>query len=66
MLAHVAGEKTRRPQFVRIPKVHGLATGEVHNPCEKAMDTGCDEFDAKPIEFQSLLATVRHVLTKPK
>jgi CheY-like chemotaxis protein len=33
---------------------------------EKAMATGCDEFDAKPIEFESLLATVRHVLAKPK
>jgi signal transduction histidine kinase/CheY-like chemotaxis protein len=27
---------------------------------------GCDEFDAKPIEFESLLATVRHVLAKSK
>jgi putative transposase len=26
---------------------------------EKAMATGCDEFDAKPIEFESLLLTVR-------
>jgi CheY-like chemotaxis protein len=33
---------------------------------EKAMATGCDEFAAKPIEFESLLATVRQVLAKPK
>ena len=33
---------------------------------EKAMATGCDAFDAKPIEFESLLATVRRVLAKPK
>ena len=33
---------------------------------EKAIATGCDEFDAKTIEFESLLATVRHVLAKPK
>jgi CheY-like chemotaxis protein len=33
---------------------------------EKAIATGCDEFDAKPIEFESLLATVRHVLAKLK
>jgi CheY-like chemotaxis protein len=33
---------------------------------EKAMATGCDEFDARPIEFERLLATVRHVLTKAK
>ena len=33
---------------------------------EKAMATGCDAFDAKPIEFESLLTTVRRVLAKPK
>jgi CheY-like chemotaxis protein len=33
---------------------------------EKAIATGCDEFDAKPIEFESLLATVRQVLAKSK
>ena len=33
---------------------------------EKAMVTGCDEFDAKPIEFESLLAKVRQVIAKPK
>jgi CheY-like chemotaxis protein len=33
---------------------------------EKAMTTGCDEFDAKPIEFESLVATVRRVLARPK
>jgi CheY-like chemotaxis protein len=31
---------------------------------EKAIATGCDEFDAKPIEFESLLATVRHSPTR--
>jgi CheY-like chemotaxis protein len=33
---------------------------------EKAMATGCDEFDAKPIEFESLITTVRRVLAKSK
>ena len=28
--------------------------------------TGCDEFDAKPIEFESLVAAIRRVLAKPK
>jgi NADH:quinone reductase (non-electrogenic) len=28
--------------------------------------TGCDEFDAKPIEFESLLATIRRVVANPK
>ena len=33
---------------------------------EKAIIAGCDEFDAKPIEFESLVVTIRRVLAKPK
>jgi CheY-like chemotaxis protein len=33
---------------------------------EEAIATGCDEFDAKPIEFESLVATIRRVLADPK
>ena len=33
---------------------------------EKAIATGCDEFDAKPIKFESLVATIRRVLAKPQ
>src|ERR1700732_1829609 len=33
---------------------------------EKAIATGCDEFDTKPIEFESLVATIRRVFAKPK
>jgi CheY-like chemotaxis protein len=33
---------------------------------EKAIATGCDEFDAKPIEFESLVATIRRVLAPHK
>jgi DNA-binding NtrC family response regulator len=33
---------------------------------EKAMTMGRDEFDAKPIEFESLVATVRRMLAKSK
>ena len=29
---------------------------------EKAIVTGCEEFDTKPIEFDRLVATVRRVL----
>jgi DNA-binding NtrC family response regulator len=32
----------------------------------EALATGCDEFDAKPIEFESLVATIRRVLAKTK
>src|SRR4029077_6452557 len=33
MLTGMAGEKPRRPQFVRIAEFLGLAAGEIHNPC---------------------------------
>ena len=33
---------------------------------EKAITAGCDEFDAKPIEFERLVATIRRMLAKPK
>jgi hypothetical protein len=34
----------------------------VESEREKAIATGCDEFDAKPIEFEGLVATIRRVL----
>jgi two-component system, cell cycle response regulator DivK len=33
---------------------------------EQAIATGCDEFDVKPIEFESLLATIRRVVANRK
>ena len=33
---------------------------------KKAIATGCDEFGAKPIEFKSLVATIRRVVANPK
>src|SRR5262245_60084920 len=33
---------------------------------EKAIATGCDEFDAKPIGFESLVATIRRLVAHPK
>ena len=33
---------------------------------EKAIATGCEDFDAKPIEFDRLVATLRRVLAHRK
>jgi len=33
VLPRMAGEKSRRPQFVRIAEFFGLAAGEIRNPC---------------------------------
>ena len=53
------------PRTRNIPII-GMSAYAEASEREKALATGCDEFDAKPIEFESLLATVRQVLTKPK
>jgi CheY-like chemotaxis protein len=53
------------PQTRDIPIV-GMSAYAVESEREKAIATGCDEFDAKPIEFESLVATIRRVLVPHK
>jgi CheY-like chemotaxis protein len=53
------------PRTRNIPII-GMSAYAKASEREKTIATGCDEFDAKPIEFESLLATVRHVLAKLK
>jgi two-component system cell cycle response regulator DivK len=57
-------EATRRlknnPQTRDIPIV-GLSAYALASEREKALATGCDEFDTKPIEFDRLLATLRRL-----
>ena len=53
------------PRTRNIPII-GMSAYAEASEREKAMTTGCDEFDAKPIEFESLITTVRRVLAKPK
>jgi CheY-like chemotaxis protein len=53
------------PRTRNIPII-GMSAYAEASEREKAIATGCDEFDAKPIEFENLLAAVRHVLTRPK
>jgi CheY-like chemotaxis protein len=53
------------PRTRDIPII-GMSAFALESEREKAIAAGCDEFDAKPIEFDSLLATIRRVLTTPK
>ena len=53
------------PQTRNIPII-GMSAYALDSERKKAIATGCDEFDAKPIEFESLITTVRRVLAKPK
>ena len=53
------------PRTRNIPII-GMSAYAEASEREMAIATGCDEFDAKPIEFESLVATIRRVLAKPK
>jgi two-component system cell cycle response regulator DivK len=44
----------------------GMSAHSLEAEREHAIAAGCDEFDAKPIEFDSLVATIRRVLAHPK
>jgi CheY-like chemotaxis protein len=44
----------------------GLSAYVLDSERETAIATGCDEFDVKPIEFESLIATIRRVVANPK
>ena len=44
----------------------GISAYALDSEREKAIATGCDEFDVKPIVFESLVATIRRVVANPK
>jgi two-component system, cell cycle response regulator DivK len=44
----------------------GMSAYAVASERQKAIATGCDEFEAKPIEFESLVATIRRIVANPK
>ena len=43
----------------------GMSAYALASEREQAIATGCDEFDVKPIEFESLVATIRRVVANP-
>jgi two-component system, cell cycle response regulator DivK len=53
------------PQTRNIPII-GMSAHALASERDQAIATGCDEFDAKPIEFEHLVAAIRRVLVKPK
>ena len=53
------------PQSHDIPII-GMSAYALDSEREKAIATGCDEFGAKPIEFKSLVDTIRRVVANPK
>ena len=55
----------KEPQTRDIPII-GMSAHALASEREQAIAMGCDEFDAKPIEFEHLIAAIRRVLAKPK
>jgi CheY-like chemotaxis protein len=53
------------PQTRDIPII-GMSAYALASERMEAIATGCDGFDAKPIDFESLVATIRRVLADPK
>ena len=44
----------------------GMSAYAITSERQKAIATGRDEFEAKPIEFESLVAVIRRVVANPK
>jgi CheY-like chemotaxis protein len=52
-------------QTGHIPVI-GMSAYALDSEREKAIASGCDEFDAKPIDFESLVATIRRLVASAK
>jgi two-component system cell cycle response regulator DivK len=44
----------------------GMSAFALDNEREKVIASGCDEFDAKPIDFEALIGTIRRLVANPK
>jgi CheY-like chemotaxis protein len=53
------------PQTRDIPII-GMSAYALPSEREQAIATGCDEFDAKPIQFESLVGTIRRLVANSK
>jgi two-component system cell cycle response regulator DivK len=61
----LVGRLKKDAQTGHIPII-GLSAHAMDSERETAVATGCDEFDVKPIDFGSLVASIRRVVAKPK
>ena len=61
----VVGRLKKDAPTRHIPIV-GVSAYALDSEREKAISSGCDEFTAKPIQFESLVATIRRLVANPK
>jgi CheY-like chemotaxis protein len=52
-------------QTSHIPII-GMSAYALDSEREKAITSGCDEFNVKPIEFEALVVTIRRLVASPK
>jgi DNA-binding NtrC family response regulator len=62
----VLSSPSRTQRGFRDIPIIGMSAHALESERGQAIATGCDEFDAKPIKFDSLVATIRRVLAHPK
>jgi two-component system cell cycle response regulator DivK len=55
----------KEAQTGQIPIIN-MSAYALANERETAIATGCDEFNVKPIDFESLVAAIRRVVANPK
>lgn len=59
-----ATERIRREQAPRRTPVIALTAHAMTHDREKAIEAGCDDFEAKPVEFDRLLAKIDSLLRR--
>jgi two-component system cell cycle response regulator DivK len=55
----------RMPKPDHIPII-GMSAYALDSEREKAIASGCDEFDVKPIDFEALVGIIRRLVANPK
>jgi CheY-like chemotaxis protein len=61
-----AVRRLKKDPLTRDIPIIGMSAYALESEREQAITSGCDEFDAKPIEFEGLVTTIRRVLANPK
>ncbi len=61
----LAAEDSEKGCKLAVTERPDLILMDLEMPIIDRWATGCDEFDAKPIEFERLVATIRRVLANP-
>ena len=59
-------QRLKEDPHTRDIPIIGMSAHALDSEREQAFAAGCDGFDVKPIEFESLVAAIRRVVANPK